>query len=98
MIEIKQIKLNKGTALGIKVMRDEKGPLMVLIKAENGFIVCSNFNMKALEEKGIVAARVAGINSIETALETNVVEVASKAKELGVGEGMAVREALERLS
>jgi len=97
MIEIKQIKLNKGMALGIKVMKDEKGPLMVLIKAEKGFIVCSNFNMKALEEKGIVAARVAGINSIETALETNVVEVTSKAKELGITERMSVKEALEKL-
>jgi len=97
MIEIKQIKLNKGVALGIKVMKDEKGPLMVLIKAEKGFIVCSNFNMKALEEKGIVAARVAGINSIETALETNVVEVTSKAKELEITERMSVKEALEKL-
>ncbi|MEM5782581.1 MAG: DUF1805 domain-containing protein [Candidatus Aenigmatarchaeota archaeon] len=61
---------------------------MVLIKAEKGFIVCYNFNMKALEEKGIVAVRVAGINSIETALETNVVEVTSKAKELGIAERM----------
>ena len=78
-------------------MKDEKGPLMVLIKAEKGFIVCSNFNMKALEEKGIVAARVAGINSIETALETNVVEVTSKAKELEITERMSVKEALEKL-
>lgn len=70
---------------------------MVLIKAEKGFIVCFNFNMKALEEKGIVAARVAGINSIETALETNVVEVTSKAKELGIAERMSAKEVLEKL-
>jgi len=97
MIEVKQIKLNKGAVLGIKIMKDEKGPLVVLIKAEKGFIVCSNFNMKALEEKGVVAARVAGINSIETALETNVVEVTSKAKDLGIEVGMPVKEALEKL-
>jgi uncharacterized protein YunC (DUF1805 family) len=97
MVEIKQIKLKEGTALGIKIMKDEKGPLVVLIKAEKGFIVCSNFNMKALEEKGVVAARVAGINSIETALETNIVEITSKAKEIGLKEGMPVKEALEKL-
>jgi uncharacterized protein YunC (DUF1805 family) len=96
MVEIKQIKLNSGTALGIKIMKDEKGPLVVLIKAEKGFIVCSNFSMKALEEKGVVAARIAGINSIETALETNIVEITSKAKELGLREGMTVRKALEK--
>ena len=96
MVEIKQIKLNSGTALGIKVMKDEKGPLVVLIKAEKGFIVCSNFSMKALEEKGVAAARIAGINSIETALETNIVEITSKAKELGLREGMTVRKALEK--
>ena len=97
MVEIKQIKLNNGTALGIKVMKDEKGPLVVLIKAEKGFIVCSNFNMKALEEKGAVAARIAGINSIETALEKNIVEITSKAKEIGLKEGIPVKEALEKL-
>jgi len=97
MVEIKQIKLNNGTALGIKVMKDEKGPLVVLIKAEKGFIVCSNFNMKALEEKGAVAARIAGINSIETALEKNIVEITSKAKEIGLKAGIPVKEALEKL-
>ena len=97
MVEIKQIKLNNGTALGIKVMKDEKRPLVVLIKAEKGFIVCSNFSMKALEEKGVVAARIAGINSIETALETNIVEITSKAKEIGLKEGIPVKEALEKL-
>ncbi len=97
MVEVKQIKLNKGTVLGVKIMKDEKGPLVVLIKAPKGFIVCSNFNMKALEEKGIVAGRVAGINSIETALETDIKEATSKAKELGIKEGMPVREVLERM-
>jgi uncharacterized protein YunC (DUF1805 family) len=97
MVEIKQIKLNSGTALGIKVMKDEKGPLVVLIKAEKGFIVCSNFSMKALEEKGVAAARVAGINSIESALETKIVEVTSKAREFGLKEGIPVKEALEKL-
>ena len=97
MVEIKQIKLNSGTALGIKIMKDEKGPLVVLIKAEKGFIVCSNFSMKALEEKGVVAARIAGINSIETALETNIVEITSKAKEFGLKVGMSVKETLEKL-
>jgi len=96
-VEIKQIKLNKGTALGIKIMKDEKQPLVVLIKADKGFVVCSNFNMKALEEKGIVAARIAGINSIETALETKIVEVTTKARKLEIEEKMPVEEALERL-
>jgi uncharacterized protein YunC (DUF1805 family) len=97
MVEIKQIKFINGCALGVEIMKDEKGPLGVLIKGEKGFIVCSNFSMKALEEKGVVAGRVAGINSIETALETNVVEVTTKAKELGIEEGMPVKEALEKL-
>ena len=97
VVETKQIRLNGGTALGIRIMKDEKAPLAVLIKANKGFVVCSNFNMKALEEKGIAAARVAGINSIETALETRVVEVTAKARELGIGEKMPVKEALERL-
>jgi uncharacterized protein YunC (DUF1805 family) len=78
-------------------MKDEKGPLVVLTKAEKGFIVRSNFSMKALEEKGVAAARIAGISSIETALETNIVEITSKAKELGLREGMTVRKALEKI-
>jgi uncharacterized protein YunC (DUF1805 family) len=70
MVEIKQIKLKGSTALGIKIMKDEKG---------------------------VVAARIAGINSIETALETNIVEITSKAKEIGLKEGMPLKEALEKL-
>ena len=97
MVEVKQIKLNKGTVFGVKIMKDERGPLVVLIKAPKGFIVCSNFNVKALEEKGVAAGRVAGINSIETALETEIKEVTSQGKELGIREGMPVKEALERM-
>ena len=59
-----------STALGIKIMNDEKG---------------------------VVAARVAGINSIESALETKIAEVTSKAREFGLKEGMPVKEALEKL-
>ncbi len=97
MVEVKQIKLNNGTALGVKIMKDEKGPLVVLIKAGKGFIVCSNFNMTVLDKKGILAARIAGINSIESALGTKVVETTSLAKKLGIKEGMLVKKALERM-
>jgi len=62
--------LKGSTALGIKIMNDEKG---------------------------VVAARVAGINSIESALETKIAEVTSKAREFGLKEGMPVKEALEKL-
>ena len=83
--------------MGIKIIKDEKGPLVVVIKAPKGFIVCSNFNMKVLEEKGIAAGGVAEINSIETALETDIKEATSKARELGIKEGIPVKEALERM-
>ena len=96
MLEVKEIKLNNGTALGIKVMKDEDKPLMVLIKAGKGFIVCSNFNMKSLDEKGVIAGRVSGIKSIETALEANIVEATSKADEIGIKKGMPVKECLEK--
>jgi len=49
------------------------------------------------DEKGVVAARIAGINSIETALETNIVEITSKTKEIGLKEEMPLKEALEKL-
>lgn len=97
MVEVKQVQLSKATALGIKIMGHHGKPLAVLIKAPKGFITCANFDVQSMEEKGVTAATVAGINSVETAMETTVVHTTAQARELGITEGMPVREALEKL-
>lgn len=97
MIEVKPVQLKGGSVLGVKVAQVDGKPLAVIIVAPKGVLVCANFDIGALESKGVAAVMVQGINSVETALETEVVKATSQAKELGAAEGMAVREALEKL-
>jgi len=97
MIEVKPVQLEHGSTLGVKVAQSNGKPLAVIIVAPKGVLVCANFDIGALESKGVAAVMVQGIDSLETALGTEVVKATSQAQELGAAEGMAVREALEKL-
>ena len=97
MVTVKPVELKGCSALGVQTNQANGAPLAVMILAPRGVLVCANFDLNALDSKGVAAVMVKGINSIETALETSVVGVTRKARELGVETGMPVREALERL-
>lgn len=97
-IELKSIELENGTALGLSVgnpQKPEKAMIIILV-GKKGLIVCRNFDIKALDERGICAARVQGISSFEEALKANIESFTTKAKELGINLGMTGREALAK--
>ncbi|MDH7474942.1 MAG: DUF1805 domain-containing protein [Anaerolineae bacterium] len=59
-------------------------------------ILCRNFDIAALEQRGVVAARVQGIASFEEMLSAPIESCTAQARQLGVTEGMTGEDALTR--
>jgi uncharacterized protein YunC (DUF1805 family) len=59
--------------------------------------ICRNFDIDALNERDITAARVKGLTKIEDALEAKIESCTSRARALGITEGMTGKEALLKL-
>lgn len=97
VVEVKEVKLKRGTAQAVIIYRADGKPLSITIRADKGVIVCSHFDLNALESHGVAAAMVQGIKSIEEALETRVVKVNQLAEALGVRPEMPVQEALGKM-
>jgi len=97
VIELKDIHLEKATATGIKVMRNNELPAVIMIKVAKGFSVCGHFNLTAIQKHGITAVMFLGVKSIEEAVDAKGVDTTSQAKDLGVKKGMGVKEALEMM-
>ncbi|MGQ9494183.1 MAG: YunC family protein [Anaerolineae bacterium] len=94
-IEIKSVKVASGSALGVRIGSPEKAGIIALI-GEKGIIVCRNFDTAALEQRGVAAARVQGIKSIEEVLAAPIESCTAQARELGVTEGMKGADAFSR--
>ena len=99
MMEIKPVNVNGKTVIGVKIGNPEfpEKPAIIVLIAKKGLVVCRNFDIEALNERNIVAARVEGLTKIEDALEAKIESCTSKARALGVVEGMSGREALLKL-
>ena len=98
MMEIKPVNVDGKTVIGVKIGNPEfpEKPAIIVLIAKKGLVVCRNF-IEALNERNIVAARVEGLTKIEDALEAKIESCTSKARALGVVEGMSGREALLKL-
>jgi uncharacterized protein YunC (DUF1805 family) len=98
-MEIKPVNVNGKTVIGVKIGNPEfpEKPAIIVLIAKKGLVVCRNFDIEALNERNIVAARVEGLTKIEDALEAKIESCTSKARALGVVEGMSGREALLKL-
>lgn len=94
-MQVEEIELENGTALGIKVDM-EHAPLLV-IKAGKGFVMCGYLNMEVANKLGDVAVRVMGVRSFEDVLNARTVEVSEEAKKLGISAGMPAKEALNKM-
>ncbi len=92
MFEIKMI----GGATGFRIGLDNAS--LLLIKADKGIIACSYLSIKTAERLGDALCLVSGVSTFEEVLEAEIGEVSSKARDLGVREGMSGREALKMLS
>ncbi len=92
---VEQIKLENGSALGLK-MDMEKAPLLV-IRAGCGFVMCGYLNMDTANKLGDVAVRVTGVRSFEDVLNAKAVDVSLAAKSLGIIVGMTAKDALNKM-
>ena len=64
----------------------KKAPLIIL-KGENGYIMCGYLNIEAANSLGDVAVRVSGVNDINDVLNTKVNACTDNAKKLGINTG-----------
>jgi uncharacterized protein YunC (DUF1805 family) len=69
-------------------------PLLILI-ANKGFIMCGYLNIEVSEKLGDTACVVRGVRSFEDVLNAKITALTSKAKEIGITEGMTGRESLK---
>lgn len=92
---MEHIRLDNGTALGVKVDLP-KAPL-VMIRADKGFAMCGYLNMESVNKTGEVAVRVTGVKTFEDVLNARVANISDEARKLGIADGMTAREALEKM-
>lgn len=71
---------------------------LVLLKAKKGYVMCGLLNIDTAERLGQAAALVTRVKTAEDALKAKIKAATTKAKELGVKEGMSGEEAIKLLS
>lgn len=92
---IEKVEIGEMKCVGIKV--DLPGAPLLLIVASKGYLMCGYLNIETAERLGQAAAVVTGVRVFEDMLSARIVKATSKARELGVVEGMEGREALVRM-
>ncbi|AEH59966.1 Domain of unknown function DUF1805 [Methanosalsum zhilinae DSM 4017] len=92
---VELIELEKGSVIGLR-MEMEKAPL-ILIKARLGFVMCGYLDIETAEKLGDAAAVVRGVSSFEEMLDSNIANLTTSAKNLGITEKMTVRQALDKM-
>lgn len=96
MISIMSVKVDDKTCLGVRIELPDSPPLLV-ITAEKGFVMCGFLNMEVAERIGATAAMVSGVKTFEDVLNAQVKAATSKAKSIGVQEGMKGADSLKRM-
>jgi len=96
VISIMSVQVDDKTCLGVRIELPDSPPLLV-ITADKGFVMCGFLNMEAAERIGATAAMVSGVKTFEDVLNAQVKAVTSKAKSLGIQEGMKGADALKHM-
>ena len=91
-VEVKAV----GSATGVRVKLQNAD--FILILGVRGYVMCGYLNMETAEKKGDAACMVTNVSSFEEVLAAKIVAVSSKARALGIIEGMTGKEALEFLA
>jgi uncharacterized protein YunC (DUF1805 family) len=97
MISTASVEVDNKTCLGLKVDLPESPPLLLII-AEKGFVMCGFLNVEAAEKLSVAAAVVSGVKSFEDVLNAQIKAATTKAKNLGVEDGMKGADALKTMS
>ena len=94
-IEIELLSIQGRKVLGIRINLGN-APLLI-VKGDKGYLMCGYLNINVAEKLGDVAAVITGVKEFKDMLEGEVRYVTSKARELGIHEGVKGYEALKRL-
>jgi uncharacterized protein YunC (DUF1805 family) len=88
-IQTKSMEVSAGTALGVRIGNPQspEKPGIIVLLGKKGMIVCRNFDITALEQRGVAAGRVQGITSFEEMLDASIEASTAQARQLGVAEG-----------
>ncbi len=95
MISITSLKVDGKSCLGLRVDLPEIATPLLLITAEKGLVMCGFLNVEAAEKTGATAVMVSGVKTFDDVLNAPVKATTSKAKSLGVHEGMNGADALK---
>lgn len=95
VMEKREIEVAGRKVLGVKI--ELPGAPLVLLVAPKGYIMCGYLNLETAEKLGQAAAVVTGVKNFDGTLEAKISGATTRAKSLGVLEGMSGRKALERM-
>lgn len=95
IVETELIETKRGAAFGVKVKLGDV-PLLI-IKGENGYLVCGYFDSKVIEKAKDCCAIISGVKSFDDMMKKRVDYVSKKAQKLGVKRGMPGYRALDKL-
>lgn len=84
-----------GRSIGININMGNAN--LLLIKADRGFIMCGYLNIETAEMLNDAACIVRGVKNFDDMLNAKIIKATSKAKEIGIKEGMSGKDALEIL-
>jgi len=91
---ILRVKNIKDGVIGFEIELSNAPPL-ILIRGKRGFVMCGYINLDVAEKLGLVVVRVSGVSSIEEMLEKEVSNATSKAKEIGIKDGVKVKDIID---
>ena len=99
MLKTSDIKTGEATATGYLLENPggEGHPNMIVVQCQKGYLMCGYLNMDAAEKFGDAAVLVGGAGFDEV-LKNQIKGATSKARELGIKDGMTGLEAAELLN
>lgn len=95
LVELELLNIDGRVAVGLKV-NIGNAPLLI-IKGSKGYMMCGYLNVDVAEKLGDTAVVVTGVREFKDMLNSEVKYVTSKAKELGIREGMKGIVALKKI-
>ncbi len=97
MVKMEPIIVEGYCFIGVEV-NFPKTKLLSITVPDVGYLMCGVLNIPAIEslhsERGIIAARVVGVKTLQDLLEARIVETTKNGAGLGIHEGMTGQEAL----
>ena len=71
---------------------------LVLLKAKKGYVMCGLLNLETAEKLGQAACMVSGVKTADDILKARIKSCTTKARRLGVKEGMSGEETIRIMS